>query len=67
MNNNKNYIDSDAEHSSTCSLCGVFKGCDSNFEIKVLKITSYETTTLHHTICTRKVLEIYYNNDQQFN
>ena len=34
--------------------------------IKMLKVASNETFTMH-TICTWIVLEIFYNNDQQYN
>jgi len=35
--------------------------------IQILKVATNETTTLHLTICTWIALEIYNNNDQQFN
>ena len=46
------------------------KGSDSNFEVnifQILQVATNETSTLYLTICTWKVLEIYNNNDQQFN
>jgi len=45
----------------------VFKGSDSNFELNILKVATNETSTLHLTICPRITLELYNNNDQQFN
>ena len=52
-------------------ICFKFKRCDSNFEVKFsnCKIATNETSTgtLHETLCTRKALENYNNNDQQSN
>ena len=48
----------------------LIKGSDSNFEVnifQILKVATNETSTLHLTMCTWNVLEIYNNNDQQFN
>ena len=46
------------------------KGCDSNFEENIfqfLRVSKNKTSTLHQTICSWIALEIYNNNDQQFN
>ena len=47
-----------------------FKGCDSLFKVNIfknLKVATNETSSLHQTICTWMALEIYNNNNQQFN
>ena len=46
-------------------VISMFKGCDSSCELKksqISKVATNKISTLHYTICIRKLLEIYNNN-----